>query len=192
MRRWLKRMALQDPDAPCHAMRVACLADRVALRLAKDHRRDDHARRALFLAGLLHDVGKLRISPAILNKAGPLTYDERAVIRTHAAMGEGLLQHDPRLGHISRIVRSHHECWDGSGYPDRLRGEEIPWQARVIAVCDTISAMSSDRPYRAAVSTPVVIEEIRLCAGTQFDPCVAEAAIYILQATVNAQLHMLI
>lgn len=186
MRQWLTRMAQQDPDAPCHAMRVACLADRVAIQMSENHRNDHPARRALFLAGLLHDVGKLHIPSSLLNKPGPLTYGERALVRTHAIIGEGLLQPDARLRHIARIVRAHHERWDGAGYPDGLRGEQISWQARVIAVCDSVSAMSSDRPYRASLPLPFVINEVRLCSGTQFDPCVAEAAIHILQATANA------
>ena len=115
------------------------------LELSEAERRD-----AEFTA-LLHDVGKIRIPASIINKAGPLDAEERAVIETHTIEGEQMLERvGGLLGHVGRLVRSCHEHWDGGGYPDRLAGEEIPLVARIVCACDAFSAMTTDRPYRAA------------------------------------------
>ncbi|HEU5361726.1 MAG TPA: HD-GYP domain-containing protein [Gaiellaceae bacterium] len=147
------------------------------LRLSPKQRRDAE------FAALLHDVGKIRIPHEILNKTGPLTDDERAVMESHAAEGERLLtQVGGLLGEIGHVVRSCHERWDGTGYPDRLAGEEIPRVSRIISACDAYSAMTTDRPYRLALPAEEARAELARCAGTQFDPSVVAALIDVLSA----------
>jgi HD-GYP domain-containing protein (c-di-GMP phosphodiesterase class II) len=133
------------------------------------------ARRDAEFVALLHDVGKIRIPPEIINKDGPLTPDERALIETHTIEGERMLEQvGGLLGHVGRLVRSCHEHWDGNGYPDRLAGEAIPLVARIVSTCDAYSAMTTDRSYRRALSHEDALAELQRCAGTQFDPHVVE------------------
>ena len=147
---------------------VLGVADRLGLPPAE--------RRTAEFAALLHDVGKVRIPGAIINKPGPLTPDERALIETHTIEGERMLERvGGMLGEVGRIVRSCHERVDGAGYPDRLAGEEIPLIARIVCACDAFSAMTTDRPYRKARTVEEALGELRRCAGTQFDPRVVEA-----------------
>jgi HD-GYP domain-containing protein (c-di-GMP phosphodiesterase class II) len=121
-------------------------------------------------------VGKIKIPNEIIVKPGPLTAEERALIETHTIEGERLLdQVGGLLAHVGRVVRSCHEHWDGSGYPDGLAGEEIPLVARIVCACDAFSAMTTDRPYRAARSEAEALAEMRRCAGTHFDPQVVAA-----------------
>jgi HD-GYP domain-containing protein (c-di-GMP phosphodiesterase class II) len=137
---------------------------------------DARARRDAEFAALLHDVGKIRIPDAIINKAGPLTDSERALIETHTVEGERLLSLvGGILGNVGRIVRSCHEDWDGTGYPDGLAADEIPLVARIVRCCDAFSAMTTDRPYRKARPTAEAVEELQRCAGTDFDPAVVDA-----------------
>jgi HD-GYP domain-containing protein (c-di-GMP phosphodiesterase class II) len=125
---------------------------------------------------LLHDVGKIRIPSEIINKPGKLDDAERAIIETHTIEGEEMLERvGGLLGHVGRLVRSCHEHWDGNGYPDRLAGEAIPLVARIVCACDAFSAMTTDRPYRAARTEAEAVEEMVRCAGTQFDPDVVAA-----------------
>jgi len=122
-------------------------------------------------AALLHDVGKINIPAEILNKPGPLSAQERAIVNTHTITGQRLLQRvGGRLADVGRIVRSCHERWDGAGYPDGLVGREIPLVARIVGCCDAFSAMTTDRSYRRALSVEAALEELEACAGTQFDP----------------------
>jgi HD-GYP domain-containing protein (c-di-GMP phosphodiesterase class II) len=137
-------------------------------------------RQAEFVA-LLHDVGKIRIPEEIINKAGPLDADERAVIETHTIEGQQMLERvGGMLGEVGRLVRSCHERWDGAGYPDGLSGEAIPLVARVVCACDAFSAMTTDRPYRKALSVDDALAELRRCSGTQFDPAVVDALVAAL------------
>ncbi len=129
----------------------------------------------LKLAAELHDIGKLAIPDAVLEKPGPLDVSEWAFVREHTAIGERILSATPALRAVGKIVRSTHERWDGAGYSDGVVGESIPLAARIVAVCDAFSAMTSDRPYRAAVSPEQALAELRRCAGTQVDPVVVEA-----------------
>jgi HD-GYP domain-containing protein (c-di-GMP phosphodiesterase class II) len=140
------------------------------LELSPTDRRD-----AEFVA-LLHDVGKIRIPSAIINKPGKLDAAERAIIETHTIEGEQMLERvGGLLAHVGRLVRSCHEHWDGNGYPDRLAGEAIPLVARIVCACDAFSAMTTDRPYRAARTEAEAVDEMERCAGTQFDPDVVVA-----------------
>jgi response regulator RpfG family c-di-GMP phosphodiesterase len=125
---------------------------------------------------LLHDIGKIGIPDRILLKAGPLTGSERRLMQTHTVLGEQMLADVELLqGDGLRIVRSHHERWDGGGYPDGLAGRQIPLGARVFAVADTLDAITSERPYRARRTWADAVAEIERSAGTQFDPRVVEA-----------------
>jgi two-component system, cell cycle response regulator len=126
-------------------------------------------------AAELHDVGKIAVPDAILDKPGALDPVEWSFMRRHPLIGERILLAAPALRPVARLVRSSHERWDGGGYPDGLRGEEIPLGARVVAVCDAFDAMTTDRPYREPISEVAAVEELRRCAGTQFDPMVVEA-----------------
>jgi HD-GYP domain-containing protein (c-di-GMP phosphodiesterase class II) len=133
-------------------------------------------RRDAEFAALLHDVGKIKIPSEIINKPGKLTDQEFELIKTHTVEGEQLLsQVGGLLGNVGRIVRSCHEDWDGTGYPDGLRGEEIPLVARIVRCCDAFSAMTTDRSYRKAMPVTEAIAELRRCSGTDFDPAVVDA-----------------
>lgn len=123
---------------------------------------------------LLHDIGKVAISDAILHKPGSLTVPERDVMRRHPIIGDEIVSGIDFLSEARHVVRSHHERWDGTGYPDRLAGDEIPLAARVFSVADTFDALTSDRPYRAAASFRTARAVIAQGAGTQFDPDVAD------------------
>jgi ribonuclease P protein subunit RPR2 len=129
---------------------------------------DDPNLRALLR---LHDVGKIAIPDAVLAKLEPLTSAERRLLETHTVLGEQMVGEAALLrGQGARVVRSHHERWDGHGYPDRLGGEDIPLGARVFSVADTLDAITSDRPYRRAGRWEDAVTEIGNQAGTQFDP----------------------
>lgn len=131
--------------------------------------------------GLLHDIGKIGVPPAILDKAGPLTEAERATMESHPAKGAHILEPLGMFSDAIPIVRSHHERLDGSGYPDRLRGEEIPLLARVLAVGDVFDALVSDRPYRAGLPVSKAVAIIRQGTGTHFDGRAVEAFLRALQ-----------
>jgi putative nucleotidyltransferase with HDIG domain len=128
----------------------------------------------LELAALLHDVGKIAVPESILNKPGKLTDEEFTLIKEHPVRGEAILSPVIELKEISRVVRAHHERYDGKGYPDRLKGREIPIGARIMTIADTYDSITSERPYRKAASHRYAIKEIISCSGTQFDPEVVE------------------
>ena len=136
---------------------------------------DDVRLAVLQLGGALHDVGKLAVPQAILNKPGPLTPDELAEVRAHPEIGARMVALDPSLRSALPAVLYHHERWDGAGYPNGKTGAEIPFDARVLAVADCYDAMTSDRPYRAALPAEQAAEEVDRWAGSQFDPDVAVA-----------------
>jgi HD-GYP domain-containing protein (c-di-GMP phosphodiesterase class II) len=141
----------------------------------------------LEIAALLHDVGKIAIPKEILNKPAKLDEHEFALMKTHTIEGQALLDRiGGRLARVGAIVRSCHERWDGRGYPDGLMGEEIPEAARIVFTCDAYSAMTTNRPYRKAMSTEAAVEELRANAGTQFEPRVVEALIGVLGETLDA------
>jgi GAF domain-containing protein len=131
----------------------------------------------LEFAARLHDVGKIQVPDAVLNKPGPLDPDESDVIRCHAAWGSETLSRIPGLEAVATIVRFHHERWDGTGDPDGLSGPRIPLASRIISACDAYGAMTADRPYRLAMSADDALDEIRATSGTQFDPAVVAALI---------------
>lgn len=132
-------------------------------------------------AALLHDVGKVKIPLEIINKPGPLDKTERALMNTHTIIGQTMLERiGGLLGDVGGIVRSCHERWDGTGYPDGLAGEAIPFEARIVCACDAWSAMTTDRAYRDALPDDLAKAELRACAGTHFDPRVVDALLAVL------------
>jgi len=154
-----------------HSRRVTSYATRLTLEVAPGLLDDP----SLEWGFLLHDVGKVGIPDGILLKPGRLTASERRRMQEHAELGERLLAHVPLLNQEgARVIRSHHERWDGNGYPDRLSEESIPLGARIFAVVDSLDAMTDERPYRAPVSWDVAAEEIRRCRGSHFDPDVVD------------------
>jgi diguanylate cyclase (GGDEF)-like protein/putative nucleotidyltransferase with HDIG domain len=167
----------RDPYVSGHSAKVADYATAIANELKLPAKRVEHVRQA----ALLHDIGKIGISEQILHKPGELTDEEYEYFQTHAALGADLLETCQGLRHLAPFVRHHHERWDGGGYPDGLRGEQLPLEARILAVSDAIEAMASDRPYRRARSMSQIVAELRRCAGAQFDPAVAEAFVRIIE-----------
>ena len=161
----------QQPDLEEHSADVGGLVVAVGRRLGLDGASVEHARHA----AELHDVGKVAIPEAILRKPAALDDDEWALMKRHTVIGERILSAVPALVPVARIVRSTHERWDGGGYPDGLRGTDVPLEARIVAVCDSFHAITTDRPYRKGRTVAEAIEELRRCAGTQFDPDVVEA-----------------
>jgi HD-GYP domain-containing protein (c-di-GMP phosphodiesterase class II) len=136
--------------------------------------------RCLRYAAAFHDIGKLAVPEAILNKPGPLDEQEFALVRPHTVIGEQILAPIEFLAEVLPLVRGAHERWDGSGYPDGLAGEEIPLGARIVFACDTYDAMTTDRPYRAGMPPEEAREELRRVAGTQLDPRVVDVLLAVL------------
>ena len=158
-----------------HSSRVT----EISLKIAKNMGLQERELEDLELAAVLHDVGKIAISERILNKKAKLTDEEFAQIRNHPIVGATILKPVVELQQIMRLVRHHHERYDGSGYPDKLKGQEIPIGDRIMAVADTYDAITSDRPYRNAETHNSALKEIIRCSGTQFDPEVIEHFIEI-------------
>jgi two-component system, cell cycle response regulator len=167
----LSALAERNPELRAHLSGVGDLAEATAERLGLDREAVEQVRHA----AELHDVGKVAVPDTILSKPGPLDEDEWAFIRRHTLIGERIVAAAPALGRVAALVRSSHERWDGGGYPDRLAGEEIPLGARIVAVADAFDAMTGRRPYSLPRAPEAAIEELRRCAGTQFDPAVVEA-----------------
>jgi diguanylate cyclase (GGDEF)-like protein/putative nucleotidyltransferase with HDIG domain len=168
-----------------HARSIADLAVAVAAELGLD----DVQQRAVRYGALFHDIGKIAIPDAILNKPGPLTADELAVVRTHPEVGEQILSTVPFLAEVREIVRHDHERWDGAGYPDGLSGERIPIGARIVLVVDAYHAMRSDRPYRRRMRASSARAELLRHAGTQFDPAVVQALLTVLEREPEVELE---
>jgi HD-GYP domain-containing protein (c-di-GMP phosphodiesterase class II) len=168
-----------------HSRGVVALATEVGRRLGL---RPEQIRNLEFGA-LLHDVGKVAIPKSIINKPGKLDPDEWTLVKTHTIEGQRMLD---RIGgfmaEVGLVIRSHHERWDGSGYPDGLAGEAIPIEARVITACDSWNAMRTDRPYRTAMSVEAAREEMRRNSGTQFDPACVAALLVITAGETEAGL----
>jgi response regulator RpfG family c-di-GMP phosphodiesterase len=163
----------KDPGTGRHAVRVQHYALELATAMGDDPAIHDAS---LEYGFLLHDVGKIGIPESVLLKEGPLDAGERHIMQQHTRFGEQILAGIPLLhGAALSVVRSHHERWDGTGYPDRLAGGQIPMPARIFAVADTLDAITSDRPYRRARPWEDAVDEILLHSGTQFDPRVVRA-----------------
>jgi hypothetical protein len=167
-----------DEYTGTHSRSVVVLAHQVGEAMGLD----ESTLRDIEFGALLHDVGKISVPNEILNKPGRLTDEEMAVMRLHTLDGEAMLNRiGGTLEQAGVVVRSHHERYDGRGYPDGLRGEEIPVAARVITACDAFNAMTTDRPYRNALPLAEATRELRAEAGKQFDPAVVEALVGIVE-----------
>jgi putative nucleotidyltransferase with HDIG domain len=171
----------RDPYTRGHSSRVTALAEVVARRLGWS----EEKLASLRVGGPLHDIGKLGVSDEVLRKEGRLDDGELAQIREHPKIGARMLLRMAALREAIPYVLYHHERWDGHGYPSGKAGEEIPIEARVLAVADAFDAMTSDRPYRRALSRTEALAEVERCAGTQFDP---EIARLFLELFADAQL----
>jgi diguanylate cyclase (GGDEF)-like protein len=183
----LRAVHERSPNLGLHGGEVAELAEQTARRLGLDVEEI----RAVRQGAELHDIGKLAVPDAILNKPGPLDDAEWAFMRRHTVIGERILAAAPALVDVARLVRSSHERFDGGGYPDALVGETIPLGSRVIAVCDAWDAMVCDRPYRRALSREDALAELERCAGSQFDPSVVEVFKAVLAAPRRRHLRAL-
>jgi two-component system cell cycle response regulator len=162
----LRALQERSPVIGEHVQGVAPLAVALGQAAHLGHEELDEIARA----SELHDIGKIGVPDEILTKRGPLNQAEWSLMRNHTLIGERILSSAPAMSRVARLVRSTHERWDGAGYPDSLVGDEIPLGARVIAVCDAFVAMTQQRPYRTPLSHQEALQELRNCAGTQFDP----------------------
>jgi diguanylate cyclase (GGDEF)-like protein/PAS domain S-box-containing protein len=179
----LRVMEARHPDLHEHSGAVAALARAVGERMGIT----GPALEDLERAAELHDIGKIAIPDAIVNKPGPLDADEWGFMRRHTLIGESMLTAAPALHAAGRIVRSSHERFDGAGYPDGLRGEQIPLASRIVFVCDSFHAMTADRPYGEAIPKEAALAELTECAGSQFDPEVVKAFADVLGAGLAAR-----
>jgi two-component system cell cycle response regulator len=177
-----------DPDLGTHVQQVANRASRLGERLGIEA----EDLRMLVAAAELHDIGKAAIPDAILDKPSALDREERAFMERHTVIGERIIASTPTGRPVATIVRATHEHYDGGGYPDGLCGEQIPLAARIIAICDAYHAMTSNRSYRAAIPQSEAIQELRRCAGSQFDPEITEVFLQLLadeQAASRQRAH---
>jgi HD-GYP domain-containing protein (c-di-GMP phosphodiesterase class II) len=161
----------KDPYTRGHSERVA----RYSIGIGKNLSLSDKEMRNLRISALLHDVGKIGIDDRILRKPGALSDDEFEVMKGHPAKGAAIMSGVAQLIDIIPGMKYHHEKWSGGGYPDGLEGEQIPMQARIVAIADTFDAMTTNRPYQKAMELGYVVEKVKSFAGTRFDPRVVDA-----------------
>jgi putative two-component system response regulator len=167
---------VRDRSMEGHTERLASLALAIGRRMELS----DDQLEELELGAVLHDVGKIGIPDQILMKPGALTAEERVIVETHPVVGDEMLAPLHMLGSVRPVVRHHHERWDGAGYPDRLAGEEIPLLARIVAVADSIEAMSGERSYRVSLNAAEIVTELDRGAGKQWDPRLIEIALELI------------
>jgi len=177
-------LEVKDSYTSQHVREIAELALAVGQRMQLRPRR----LRDLEYAAILHDIGKIGLPTALLTKPGPLDAPERELVETHTAIGHAMLKDIPFLARVADIVRAAHERWDGEGYPDRLAGDRIPLESRIIFVCDAWHAMRSDRSYRRALPPEAARAELVRHAGAQFDPRVVDVFLqHVAEREVGAQ-----
>jgi two-component system cell cycle response regulator len=179
----LEALSIREPELQTQLAGVDSLAGDIGRMLGL--RRDELEE--LDRAAQLHDLGKLAVPDEILQKPGPLDDREWAFVRQHTIVGERILRASPALRSVATVVRSSHENWDGSGYPDGIAGEEIPVAARIIRACNAFVAMTSHRPYREAFSVDVALNELTRCAGTDFDPTVVRVLVAHVRDELEAE-----
>jgi diguanylate cyclase (GGDEF)-like protein len=181
----LQALAELRPELAPHVQAVTVLAEDVGRRLGLA----PHVIEQVRQAAQLHDIGKIAMPSAILDKPGPLDAEERDYIRRHTTIGERIINAAPALAEVAVLVRSSHERYDGDGYPDGLSGDAIPIGSRIISVCDAFDAMTSDRPYRLAMTPEDALAELQRCSGAQFDPAVVVAFEATLYQPAREQEH---
>ncbi|MFA7460614.1 MAG: HD-GYP domain-containing protein, partial [Trueperaceae bacterium] len=178
---WARALDLKDEDTEGHSRRVTELTTRLARRMGMTEEEIVHVRRG----ALLHDIGKMGIPDEILRKPGALTAEEWELMKKHTEFAREFLEPIPFLAPAMPIPYSHHEKFDGSGYPEGLAGEAIPLEARLFAVVDVYDALTSDRPYRAAWSEEQALEHIAQGAGSHFDPEVVEEFLALVRSSAR-------
>lgn len=171
-----KTMESRDAYTAGHQKQVALIAGSIAEELGLSA--DDT--QSIYLAGLVHDIGKIAIPSEILTKPSRLSHIEMQLVQQHAQIGYEILKDIPFPWPIAEMVHQHHERMDGSGYPQKLSGDQICVGARILAVADTIESMAFHRPYRVALGLKEAMDVVRACAGKQFDPSVAEATLRVM------------
>jgi HD-GYP domain-containing protein (c-di-GMP phosphodiesterase class II) len=169
------------PDVAAHMERTARIARLFALELGLDGQLLELTVRT----ARVHDVGKLAIPPWVLEKPGPLTHYERALMEAHSVIGQKIVERKPALARLGPLVRATHERWDGNGYPDRLKGSAIPLPSRIVTVCDAFDAMTHPRAHRGHANHDTALEELRRGCGTQFDPGVIETFLCVFDDSVD-------
>ncbi len=176
----------KSPWTKGHSERVSLYAVSIAKEMGLSERKIEDLR----TAGLLHDIGKIGTYDIVLDKPDKLTDEEFALVKMHPAKGEEILMPIKQLMHILPIIRYHHESMDGSGYPDRLKGDEIPLLAKILCAADSFDSMTADRPYRPAPGKEYAIAELKRCSGTQFDPEVVEAFLRVLEEAGSLRIRL--
>lgn len=166
-------LEVRDQYTKGHSDRVAHMASDIAREIGLTGVSIDK----IHIAGHLHDIGKIGVSDAILNKAGKLTFLEYEEMKKHSEFGYEIIKKSEALADIALIVKHHHEAYDGSGYPDGLKGKQIPIESRILAISDSIDAMTSHRLYRPTISLKACRAEIERCSGGQFDPSIVAAMV---------------
>jgi HD-GYP domain-containing protein (c-di-GMP phosphodiesterase class II) len=157
---------LKDKQILSHVMRI----QRLVVKISLTFKLSDEVMKSLLLLAQFHDVGKLGIPDSILFKESPLTENEFTKMKQHSEIGHRITEASSELFNIAHLILKHHEWWNGEGYPLGLKGDEIPFECRILAIIDAFDAMTHSRPYRNAISHKEAIEELTRCAGTQFDP----------------------
>jgi len=176
-----KLIEMKDSYTEGHSEQVSLWSEIISRKLGLSQKEQEEIK----LAAKLHDIGKIGIPDRILKKPAKLSEEEYAEVRKHSSLGADLFSNIDSLKKISKIIKHHHEWYNGKGYPDGLRGEEIPVGSRIINVADAYQAMTSNRPYRKAFSKEKAIDELKRCAGTQFDPEIVRIFIEILNENIN-------
>jgi putative nucleotidyltransferase with HDIG domain len=179
----LSMLGERDSQTCCHSKATGEWARRLCTSLGLPKQQSEF----IELCAILHDIGKISTPEEILFKPGSLTSEEWEIMRDHAAAGQRILNQIPSLTRCASIVRAHHERWDGLGYPDGLSGENIPLEARVVAVADAFHAMISDRPYRKAIAPRRALEILEAGRGTQWDPLIVDAMLGLFQGSRKQQ-----
>lgn len=177
IRAFANAIAARDINTRWHSEKVAEYAQQICFNLGVD----EHMAKMAYLAGLLHDVGKIGVPESILTKPGPLTDPEYQIIKSHPEIGVQILGSMKNMEEILEVIKYHHERYDGDGYPAGKKGKDIPLLSRVLAVADSFEAMTSDRSYRKSFSMDKAIDEIKRNSGTQFDPQVVDSFMEMVQ-----------
>lgn len=167
----------RDPYTRGHSLRVAYYAREIATRM----KMTEQERMEMFWFGLMHDVGKIGVSDSILHKPSKLTSQEYDQIKSHVQTGYEMLIDFSSMPMLKEVAKYHHEHWDGTGYCEHLKGQEIPLEARIVCVCDSFDAMNTDRCYRPKLDREKIIEEFKRCSGTFYDPKIAKIMIEMIQ-----------